>query len=129
MKSKFVHQSIEQLQSKNERAGYYFFSESSKRFFSSRIGSNTFAGADGWYFTTSEQFDWKSPRLYTVRRMTERGSVDTVGEFQAYRTSDSAKRAAQRLAELSLHEGATCPTSNGRDLELWEQLPHALEVA
>jgi len=123
--NRFPYQSMEQLKSKNDRAGYHFFDASSKRFFSSRILSGVFPGADGWYFVTSEQFTMlyvvAGPRLYTVRRMREDGGIDTIGEFQGYKSASIAKNAAKRAAELSMSENATCPTANGSDLELFEQ--------
>ena len=48
---------------------------------------------------TSEQFDWKSPRLYTVREAFDNGHIETVGEFQQYASSSGAHAKAQRLAE------------------------------
>ena len=90
--------SIEQLKAVNTANGYHFFSAGSMRFFRSRVGSNVYPAADGWVFVTSEQFDDNSPRLYTVRIMREDGSIDEIGEFQQYKTSDAANRAARAYA-------------------------------
>ena len=52
------------------------------------------------YFVTSEQFDYRSPRLYTVRVCNlETGDVDTIDEFQGYRSRSTADRRARWLAE------------------------------
>ncbi len=106
-KQRLVHQSIEQLKSKNQRAGYHYFEPSTMRFFSSRVSADVVAGADGWYFVTSEQHKGFMtgtvyPRKYTVRVMHEDGSVDTIGEFQAHKSAGTAKCAARRAADASL---------------------------
>lgn len=93
---------IYDLELANRQSGRHFFSDGAKRFFNSRIGSNVFVGADGWYFVTSERFDDLSDRLYTVRVMRPDGDVVTVGEFQQYASSSGANRAAERLAAQSL---------------------------
>lgn len=89
---------IEQLKGLNAAHGMHFFSASSMRFFRSRVGSNVYAARDGWVFVTSEQFDDRSPRLYTVRLMREDGRIDEVGSFQQYKTNDAANRAARQYA-------------------------------
>ena len=91
----------DELRRRNEECNKHFFSPGALRFFRSRIGSNTYLSADGTraYFVTSEQFDERSPRLYTVRRMHyANGEVDTVGAFQGYATSREANRDAMRFA-------------------------------
>ena len=86
--------------------GGHFFDATAKRFFHSRILRGQYPGADGYYFVTSEQFDARSPRLYTVRRMSaDFRQVQTVGEFQSYATSRAARAAARRasLASQGIH--------------------------
>lgn len=84
----------------NEDAGGRWFDAGNKRFFRSRIGQTVYQGPGGYYFTTSEQFDDNSPRLYSVRQFDlSTGSVSTVGEFQSYATGSAARRAAVRLAK------------------------------
>lgn len=82
--------------------GYtYFFAPSSMRFFNSRIGSNAYTTVNPFktLFVTSERFDDKSRRLYTVRLYDCRThDIDTIGEFQEYRTARAANKAARELA-------------------------------
>jgi hypothetical protein len=87
----------------NRQHGKHFFEPSTKRFFRSRIGTEVYEGPGGVYFTTSEQFVGSDriphKRQYTVRKFNPAtGDIDTVGEFQAYGSSASARRAAARLA-------------------------------
>ena len=90
-----MYQSISQIKAANSAAGLYFFSPDTMRFFRSRVASSTVYG--GRYFITSEQFNAGSPRLYTIRRCNDNGSIDTVGEFQGYKTLKAAKLAAKEL--------------------------------
>jgi hypothetical protein len=94
--------SIEELKRANADAGYYFFSPDTMRFFDSRVGENVYRGADGWYFVTSEKFDYKTPRYYTVRKMLPGGDVVSASEFQQYRSAPGAKAAAERWAKQSI---------------------------
>lgn len=65
-----------QMADKNERAGYYFFSDSTMKFFQSIIETScTEHGA----FITSERYD-TDPRHYMVRVFHENGDVSTVSE-------------------------------------------------
>ena len=60
------------------------------------------------------------------------GRVDTLGEFQGYDTAGQAGTVAKRAAVLAAYHAAgwgTCPTANGRDLELWEGLAALAERA
>lgn len=85
-------------QLKNMHKGY-FFSESTMRFFNSRIGETIYEGKGGIFFVTSEKFDWKSPRLFTVRQyIRETDSIETVSEFQQFKNRETAHNFAKRLA-------------------------------
>jgi hypothetical protein len=85
---------MESVKRANEKLGHYFFSPSTLRFFKSRVGTRVYYGR---YFITSEQFDYNSPRLYTIRIANDDGSIDTVGEFQQYTTRAAAVRAIEKL--------------------------------
>lgn len=87
------------IKAANRNHGGYFFSPDSMRFFRSRVSEKVHQGPGGIYFVTSEQFDDRSPRLYTVRCFdpTSRG-IDTAGGFQAHATSRQAHAEAARLA-------------------------------
>jgi len=91
---------LQQIMIRHERAGKHFFSKDAMRFFKSRVSVNVHTGPGGIFIVTSERFDWNSPRLYTVRKVSEDCSdVSTVGEFQGYRTSAAAHKEAERLAK------------------------------
>lgn len=83
----------------NERAGRYFFSAGAMRFFRSRVQTGVYGGR---LFITSEQFEDsrgnRARRRYTVRACLDNGTVETVGEFQAYATRSAAVHAADRIA-------------------------------
>jgi len=97
------HKSIDDIKLANTNHGHFFFSRGAMKFFNSRVLSATFAGSDGWYFVTSERYDEKSPRLYTVRRLNDADrQVDTIGDFQRYMRASTAIRAAQKFAQGSL---------------------------
>lgn len=65
-----------QMADRNERAGYYFFSESNMLVFQSIIETSC---TDRGVFITSEKFD-RDPRHYRVRVFLENGDVYTVTE-------------------------------------------------
>lgn len=119
--------SMPELIRKHENKGKHFFDRAWLRFAHSKILSDVFWGADGWYFVSSERQQFLNgsfgPRAYTVRRMSaDYMRIDTLGDYQMYGTARGAKAHAKRLAELSLYGTATCPTTRGIDLELWDQL-------
>ena len=71
-----------------------FFEKGAMRSFNSKINMKQIA--KGGLFITSEQFDYNSPRLYTVRffTLTQNGnsSINQVSTFQEFETLDKAKR-------------------------------------
>lgn len=88
---------IEDMRRINMEKGQYFFSQSTMRFFKSRIVTKGQLIKDK-YFITSEKFDEDTPRLFTVRKFNSAtGNINTVGEFQGFRTSSEAKRFAMNL--------------------------------
>jgi hypothetical protein len=88
---------ISGIKQANTARGHHFFDASSMRFFRSKIASKRVFG--GRYFITSEQFDWDSPRLYTIREAKPDGRIETVQEFQKFATVEQAKRAAEKLVK------------------------------
>ena len=76
--------------------GSHFFSPESMRFFSSRIQSNP--PYKGRVFVTSERMNWNSPRLYTVRAVQPSGNIETIGDFGAFTSRQSAHRFAEKYA-------------------------------
>ncbi len=81
--------SMYEVKRHNRQNGYHFFDPSSMRFFNSRIQNDP--PYKGRYFVTSEKFDYKSPRYYTIREIKEDGTIKTVGEFQGFASSRQAK--------------------------------------
>lgn len=84
--------------------GFHFFDVETLRFFSSRIGGTLYGGR---FFVTSEQEHvwgrvWDGERRYSVRRVADDGSIDTVGDFGQYRDGRTANRAAQKLGSAEL---------------------------
>jgi len=83
----------------------HFFSPGATRFFSSRYPQTGIVRNNKAYFITSEQFDYESPRLYTVRVCDMKtGIVDTVGEFQQYRTRARAQSAINRIIKDAIEQ-------------------------
>jgi hypothetical protein len=87
---------VHAIKQANKDAGQYFFSPDTMRFFNTKIASKRVYG--GRYFITSEQFDYNSPRLYTIREAKPDGTIDDASEFQQFSTVEQAKRAAEKLA-------------------------------
>lgn len=79
--------------------GSYWFEPDTMRFFKSRVGERIYPdGRGGAYFVSSEKGP-HGPRAYSVRYYDPaKCNIDTVGEFQGYRTSTQAHKAAQRRA-------------------------------
>ena len=77
---------------------HHFFDPGATRFFKSRYPQTGIVKDNKAYFVTSEQFDYNSPRLYTIRvcDMTT-GIVDSVSEFQQYQTSKQSQAAIKAI--------------------------------
>jgi hypothetical protein len=95
---------INDLKTVSHATGGHFFDTGAMRFFDSRVGGFILRNDDtSGYFVTSERYDYKSPRLYTVRRYSlvtrEDGSpwvdIETVGDFQDWETLKLAQTAAE----------------------------------
>lgn len=82
--------------------GRHWFDADTMRFFRTRLAQVGYESADGKvYFVTSDQnrgFGGTYPRLYSVRVLKGPGDIDTVGEFQAFRTGKTADRYARGYA-------------------------------
>ena len=93
---------ISDVKAANRKAGFHWFDPDALRFFSSRISEQIYGGR---LFISSEAF--KSPhgdypRAYTVRMVSDDGSVSTVGEFQGHRTLANARKEARAIIESLL---------------------------
>jgi hypothetical protein len=95
-----TYASMTDVRRANSAHGHYFFEQSTLQFFRSRVGNTLYGGC---FFITSEQNKgyypeyYCYPRMYTVRVVNDDGSIDTVGEFQAYETRAQAIAAIKRL--------------------------------
>ena len=88
------------LRARNADTGQQWFSQGAMRFFRTRLCGRPMTSGDRVFFVTSERQGWDHPRLYSVRVMDwETGCVDTVGEFQGYRTRGGALGACRRAAQ------------------------------
>jgi len=96
MTDKKQYTSINQILSEAERAGSFFFSKATMRFFNSRIHSEIYGGC---YFITSERDHYResNPRFYTVRKYEGGLKVETVGEFCQYTSKAQAISAVKKL--------------------------------
>jgi hypothetical protein len=99
---------IEDIATRNKRAGYNWFDPSNMRMFGTRVQSAIYRdNKGGAYFVTSERDRygnaWNGRRLYSVRYASKDGDVHTVGEMGAYETG----RAAHKAAQEALAEGRT----------------------
>lgn len=89
---------ISTIKRHNKEAGESWFE--SGRFFNSRIGQNVYHSAEVFnIFVTSERYDSRYPRLYSVRRLMPDGGVETLSDFQAYPSAAAAKAAIKRFIE------------------------------
>lgn len=76
----------------------HWFSASAMRFFNSRTAQTAVVKDGKAYFVSSEQFDYSSPRLFSVRVYDfATDDIDTVGEFQEYKTAYLAEKAIKQL--------------------------------
>ena len=87
-----MFKTIKEIKQANRSRGYHFFDDASMKFFNSRIETGVLHGE---YFITSEQFNYTSPRLFTIRKVKANGQVITIGEFQHYRSLDEAIKALE----------------------------------
>ncbi len=80
-------------------SGGHWFDKDTLAFFGSKIDSQyVWPVKGGAYFVSSEKCRWNNgPRLYSVRFCSDAGDIDTVGEFQGYKT---AKAAVQAIHEI-----------------------------
>jgi len=86
---------IADIKRNNKNAGYHFFDRDTMRFFNSRIETGLYKDNT---FITSEQFDYNSPREYTIRRALEGGlKIETIGEFGQFETLEDAKNGRKKF--------------------------------
>lgn len=91
--AKRVVVSVSELRALNAENGGCWFEPSTMRFFKTRIESGILGGK---YFVSSEEGP-SGGRRYSVRSFDEKGSVDTVGEFQEHGSAAAARQAIREL--------------------------------
>ncbi len=96
---------ITEIKEANARAGQYFFSRETMRFFRSKVVSRVY-GPDSegmYYFVTSEQFvssdGVAAPRRFTVRQFNPETAHINSLEFQAHAEREGAMTAAREVAK------------------------------
>ena len=99
---------LDDVRTANDRAGGNWFSRGALRFFASRLVFTDLVRAG--LFVSSERFNDRTPRLYTVRVALAEGSIETVGQFQGHQTRRAALREVERLAAI-LRDGGTIEIS------------------
>ena len=92
-----MYRNIREVEDANRRAGYFFFTPETMRFFRSRVHDAVYGAG---FFVTSEQYEPGYPRLYTVRFARPDGSVASVSAFQQYASRSGAHAAAAGYAKL-----------------------------
>jgi len=89
--------SVSDVRRKNEEKGFHFFDRGSMKFFNSRV-ETTGDLIKNKYFITSEQFDYNSPRQYSIRKFNPTtAGIDTVSEFGGFKSKQDAMDAIKNL--------------------------------
>jgi len=92
---------LDQVKRAAYSAGSHWFDRQALRYFNSRISENVYPVPGGALFISSEKFkglyEPDGARLYTVRSCSADGVIDTVGEFQEWKTSKQAHARAKWL--------------------------------
>lgn len=87
--------SVEQIRLYSLSIGHHWFSPSTMRFFGSKIYPDIVGGR---YFISSEKDHYSNgARLYTIRMVTDDGTIETVGDFQQYTSLRQARKALKAL--------------------------------
>ena len=82
---------ISEVKSIIKSKGHHFFDKDTMKYWGTRIETSVFK--NGCFVTSEDNYN-KTERLYTVRRF-DGESIDTIGEFQQYKTKESAREAAR----------------------------------
>lgn len=90
---------IAEMREENRAAGWHFFENPAIKFFKSKFHKVCGQNEHFVYFTTSEQFNAETTRLYSVRRFCRKTKrVKTIGGYQCCKTLTAANAAAMQLA-------------------------------
>ena len=78
----------------------HWFDKVTMRFFRSRLSETLYFGKEVIYFVSSELGPHQDKRRYSIRSYNpETGDINTVGEFQAYKTLKTAISAMKEIGE------------------------------
>lgn len=89
-----MKRSMADVRRRSAETGHHWFSRKTMQFFKSRIESTLYKNG---CFVTSEEPPYGA-RRYSVRRAMADGSIETVGDFMAYRHVEDARAAARRAS-------------------------------
>jgi len=92
---------VNEIKDKSEKLAKYFFNQDTMSFFKSRISELTWQIEKSIYFITSEKNRYEDPRLFTIRESTEKGDINTIGDFQQYSSLYQARQGIKIILELS----------------------------
>jgi hypothetical protein len=93
----FTH--IGEIRYENQRSGHHWFDPATLRYFGCKVGRKVYGGR---YFISSEQDEfgaWQYRRRYTIRMANADGTIETIGEFGQYATSEAARRAVLAIVK------------------------------
>ena len=91
-----MFKTIGEIKRTNKANDGHFFDKGAMSFFNSRIESGVLKGK---YFITSERMELTDPKRFTLRVANNDGSIDTVGEFQQFRSTIEAKEYLKELVK------------------------------
>ena len=77
----------------------HWFDAVALRFFRSRFSEAAVQHDGGYLFVSSERFDHKTPRFYSVRFCDADGNIETIGDFQEYKSGRQAWAAILRMVK------------------------------
>ncbi|RJQ46849.1 MAG: hypothetical protein C4534_02045 [Gaiellales bacterium] len=89
----YQYNSMADVKRANHESGGFWFEPATMRYFQTKIETSLIAGR---YFVTSERHE-DEPRRYTCREALPDGSIESVGQFQQYRTLKEAREAIAGL--------------------------------
>lgn len=85
---------IAEVRAQNKAAGQCWFDRRTMRFFNSKIHGGLRRGK---FFITSEYMRTPVERRYSIRKVREDYSINTVGEFMGYKSLEEARRAIDTM--------------------------------
>ena len=87
------------LEDRGEK-GYWFSPDSMKAFDSVLPDFGYMDTENNLYFISSEQFSKEVKRLYSIRKVKTNGAIETIGDFQRFKSESSAEKALFKHACL-----------------------------